>query len=189
MEPSLQRSAARLSPACSRLRPPVKGSSDNTAPPSLQEGLMYLTATSDHIQVIPDKRRRTRASAARSAWIQCWSCTIEVVHLADVFIESNLSKMYSGYTFFISMCVPWEFNPQPFALLTQCSTTEPQGYTKRSDVLISPGECRNGRENAGLLVSNHLTLELSVIILSNTLQCPSNHSKHPSNCTKNYSKY
>ncbi len=24
------------------------------------------------------------------------------------------------------MCVPWESNPQPFALLTQCSTTEPQ---------------------------------------------------------------
>ncbi len=22
------------------------------------------------------------------------------------------------------MCVPWESNPQPFALLTQCSTTE-----------------------------------------------------------------
>ncbi len=26
---------------------------------------------------------------------------------------------------FISMCFPWESNPQPFALLTQCSTTEP----------------------------------------------------------------
>ncbi len=26
---------------------------------------------------------------------------------------------------FISMCVPWESNPQPFTLLTQCSTTEP----------------------------------------------------------------
>ncbi len=25
----------------------------------------------------------------------------------------------------ISMCVPWESNPQPFAQLTQCSTTEP----------------------------------------------------------------
>ncbi len=24
------------------------------------------------------------------------------------------------------MCFPWELNPQPFALLTQCSTTEPQ---------------------------------------------------------------
>ncbi len=35
--------------------------------------------------------------------------------------------VHSGYTFFfISMCVPWELNPRPFALLTQCSTTELQ---------------------------------------------------------------
>ncbi len=34
--------------------------------------------------------------------------------------------VHSGYHFFVSMCVPWELNPQPFALLTQCSTTEPQ---------------------------------------------------------------
>ncbi len=27
------------------------------------------------------------------------------------------------------MCVPWELNPQPFALLTQCSTTEPHRNT------------------------------------------------------------
>ncbi len=26
------------------------------------------------------------------------------------------------------MCVPWESNPQPFALLMQCSTTELQGH-------------------------------------------------------------
>ncbi len=26
------------------------------------------------------------------------------------------------------MCVPWESNPQPFALQTQCSTTEPQEH-------------------------------------------------------------
>ncbi len=35
---------------------------------------------------------------------------------------------HSGYTFIISTCVPWESNPQPFALLTQCSTTEPQEH-------------------------------------------------------------
>ncbi len=28
--------------------------------------------------------------------------------------------VHSGYTFFVSMCVSWELNPQPFALLTQC---------------------------------------------------------------------
>ncbi len=37
--------------------------------------------------------------------------------------------VHLGYTYFISMCVPWESNPQPFALLTQCSTTEPQEHT------------------------------------------------------------
>ncbi len=30
--------------------------------------------------------------------------------------------------FFISECVPWELNPQPFVLLTQCFTTEPQEH-------------------------------------------------------------
>ncbi len=28
------------------------------------------------------------------------------------------------------MCVPWELNPQPFALLTQCSTTETQEHVE-----------------------------------------------------------
>ncbi len=37
--------------------------------------------------------------------------------------------LHSGYTFIIIMCVPWELNPQPFALLTQCSTTEPQEHS------------------------------------------------------------
>ncbi len=46
------------------------------------------------------------------------------MHLADAFIQSHL-QLHSGYTFLISMCVPWESNPQPFALLTESSTTEP----------------------------------------------------------------
>ncbi len=62
------------------------------------------------------------------------------MHLADAFIQSNL-HFKSGYTFFtitISgyktffcqyVCVPWELNPQTFALLTQCSSTEPQEHT------------------------------------------------------------
>ncbi len=49
------------------------------------------------------------------------------MHLADAFIQSDL-QLHLGYTFFISTCVPWESNPQPFALLTQCSTTEPQEH-------------------------------------------------------------
>ncbi len=49
------------------------------------------------------------------------------MHLADTFIQSDL-QVNSGNKFLISICVPWEFNPQPFALLTQCSTTEPQEH-------------------------------------------------------------
>ncbi len=46
------------------------------------------------------------------------------MYLADPFIQSDFAfRLY----IFISMCDPWESNPQPFALLTQCSTTEPQG--------------------------------------------------------------
>ncbi len=38
------------------------------------------------------------------------------MHLADAFIQSDLLTYYSGFTFLIRMCVPWESNPQPFAL-------------------------------------------------------------------------
>ncbi len=54
--------------------------------------------------------------------------TAQHLHLTDAFIQSDL-QLHSGYTFFISTCVPWESNPQPFALLTQCSTTEPHKNT------------------------------------------------------------
>ncbi len=51
------------------------------------------------------------------------------MHLADAFIKAT----YSGFRLYIfmimSMCVPWELNPQPFALLKQCPTTEPQEHT------------------------------------------------------------
>ncbi len=36
--------------------------------------------------------------------------------------------VHSGYTYFLSVCVPWELKQQPFALLTQYSTTEPQEH-------------------------------------------------------------
>ncbi len=54
--------------------------------------------------------------------------TFTFMHLADAFIQSDL-QLHSGYTFLIT-CVHWESNPQPFALLTQCSTTEPQEHKK-----------------------------------------------------------
>ncbi len=50
------------------------------------------------------------------------------MHLADAFIQSDLQYIQVIH-FLVSTCVPWESNPQPFALLTQCSTTEPQEHT------------------------------------------------------------
>ncbi len=46
------------------------------------------------------------------------------MHLAD---KKQLTVL-SGYTFIVSMCVPWELNPQTFVLQTQCSSTEPQEH-------------------------------------------------------------
>ncbi len=40
------------------------------------------------------------------------------------FYPKRLTIAFRLYIF-ISTCVPWESNPQPFVLLKQCSTTEP----------------------------------------------------------------
>ncbi len=53
------------------------------------------------------------------------------LHLSDVFIQSDLQAIH----LFMSMCVPWELNPQPFALLTQVSTTEPQEHLQELGML------------------------------------------------------
>ncbi len=50
-----------------------------------------------------------------------------------------LSKAtYSAFMIYIlSVCViPWELNPQPFALLTQCSTTEPQEHMTSTTIKL-----------------------------------------------------
>ncbi len=51
---------------------------------------------------------------------------LHFMHLADAFIKSDFQCIQAIYL--LSVCVPWELNPQPFALLTQCSTTEPQQH-------------------------------------------------------------
>ncbi len=62
------------------------------------------------------------------------SLVFTFMHLADAFIQSDL-QLHCLYIF-ISMCVPWESNPQPFALLTQCPTTEPHRNTKVNFLLV-----------------------------------------------------
>ncbi len=49
------------------------------------------------------------------------------MHLADAFIQIDLQYIQV-------MHVPWELNPQPFALLTQCSTTEPQEHSQQVNI-------------------------------------------------------
>ncbi len=49
--------------------------------------------------------------------------TFTFMHLADAFIQSDLQCIQV-----IHLSIPWELNPQPFALLTQCSTTESQEH-------------------------------------------------------------
>ncbi len=53
--------------------------------------------------------------------------TFTFIHLADAFIQSDLQYIQV-------MHVPWEFNPQPFVLLTQCSTTEPQEHSQQVNI-------------------------------------------------------
>ncbi len=49
------------------------------------------------------------------------------MHLADTFIQSDLQYIQV-------MHVPWELNPQPSVLLTQCSTTEPQEHRQQVNI-------------------------------------------------------
>ncbi len=63
--------------------------------------------------------------------------TFTFMHLADAFIQSDLQCIQAiHFFFFISMCVPWELNPRPFALLTQCSTTEPQEHIFINHIIV-----------------------------------------------------
>ncbi len=48
-----------------------------------------------------------------------------LTYLVDAFIQSELQCIQAIH-FFVSMCVPLGIEPTTFALLTQCSTTEPQ---------------------------------------------------------------
>ncbi len=62
-----------------------------------------------------------------------WECKCLIIQphppLHFTFIRHFYPKQLTvAIIFFVSMCVPWELNPQPFALLSQCSTIEPQEY-------------------------------------------------------------
>ncbi len=64
----------------------------------------------------------------RCTWTQADDTLIYIYTFSRRFYPKRLSA-FRLYIFLISMCVPWELNPRPFALLTQCSTTEPQKHS------------------------------------------------------------
>ncbi len=58
------------------------------------------------------------------------------------------------------MHVFWELNPQPFALLTQCSTTEPQEH---------PGNHREPQGISSIILADHVHIVLICLLnLSNS---------------------
>ncbi len=82
----------------------------------------------------------------------CFKCFCMCVH---IYIYAFSRRFYPKrqciqfVNVFVSMCIPWELNPQPFALLTQCSTAEPQEHLvhlcvslteKLDEMLSSPKE-------------------------------------------------
>ncbi len=54
-------------------------------------------------------------------------CIIYIYAFSRRFYPNHIQVIH-----FLSVCGPWELNPQPFALLTQCSTTEPQEHWHHS---------------------------------------------------------
>ncbi len=55
------------------------------------------------------------------------------MHLADAFIQSDLQYIQAIH-YFISMC-SLGIEPTTFALLTQCSTTEPQEHLNQMNAI------------------------------------------------------
>ncbi len=74
------------------------------------------------------------ATSSDATSLTTFLSTFTFMHLADAFIQSDLQLHFRLYIF-VSMCVPWESNPQPFVLLTQCSTTEP--HRNNSNVVVA----------------------------------------------------
>ncbi len=70
----------------------------------------------------------TQVSFPRSLSLSCPFTTRLHVCIQQTLLSKVIYSAFQAVHFFVSMCVPWKLNPQPFALLMQCSTTEPQEY-------------------------------------------------------------
>ncbi len=89
------------------------------------------------------------------------------MHLADAFIQSDLQYIQVTHSH-MSMCVPWESNPQPSALLTQCSTTEPHrnNYNSTTQMATLLNERTNQKNKSLIMYSRnekvHFYIKVSV---------------------------
>ncbi len=77
------------------------------------------------------------------------------MHLADAFIQSDLQYIQVIYFFFVNVC-SLGIEPTTFAVLTQCSTTEPRQYVNI---------CHSGITDLIMLYVIHLLLFRNVYIL------------------------
>ncbi len=97
-----------------------------------QHPLMSKWCNVKFLQIYTDEETNSSTSWMVWVWVHfhqmfCFGYIYICIfmHLADTFIQSDLKCIQARL--FLSVCVcPWELNPWPFALLRQCSTTEPQ---------------------------------------------------------------
>ncbi len=76
------------------------------------------------------------------------------MHLADAFIQSDLQYIQVIHFFFVNVC-SLGIEPTTFAVLTQCSTTEPRQYVNI---------CYSGITDLIMLYVIHLLLFRNVYI-------------------------
>ncbi len=107
----------------------------NTAAPGEQLGVRCLDQGS-HLsrgQFLLESRFEPTTSGYKSNALSIRATTAPILAISLLkyiyiyafsrhFYPKRLTIAFRLYIF-ISMCVPWDSNPQPFALLTQCSTT------------------------------------------------------------------
>ncbi len=74
------------------------------------------------------RRRILISCQTRTGPVQDSTFYIYIYAFSRRFYPKRLTIAFRLYIF-ISTCVPWESNPQPFAQLTQSSTTEPHRNT------------------------------------------------------------
>ncbi len=75
-------------------------------PVTYSKSLVHLSKVSIYVN------EHTSAIQMKSPCVIVHKQDFTCMHLADAFIQSDLQYIQAIH-FFVSMCVPWELNPQP----------------------------------------------------------------------------